>query len=296
MSSMNYVPQIIVYLTLTMCYIPVLAHSGKITWSDQRISLDVQQGNTVIKQLDFSVKNKVEQAYIDVTPSINGVASIIPQQFEVLLPGITYTVQLVIEPATQIGMHAGTVHVRNKNSTIPDTLKVKINITEDNSDDGYVSLGKVSLTGVDLSRFNSTSDTIGFSLTDAIYSNQVQIYHQGWPVSDTDVTIDSNMVIMEPRLVSGKNEIILVANDTEGKLIYEEFILWAGNRTLQGYVIDENYNLVQDATVVIKLGDDQTVTNDIISSDGYFSFDNLPSRTVTSRIYSYQFKDGISSR
>lgn len=239
-----------------------------------------------MRQLNFAVDGETGPVDIEVVPSISDFVKVIPERFESLEPGRLYTAQLVIAPSmdTRIGVHGGTIHLRIGQSTSPDTLKVKLDVKEGEAGEGYVSPGIITLTGVSVDAFNATSSTIVFSLNAASYATnpeEIKVYHQGWPVPDTDITISANQITLAPRLMAGRNEIILVANDTDGKLLYEEYILWAGNRTLYGYVVDENYQAVPDANVVVKLGDDQAVAaQTIASANGQFIFTNLPARTV----------------
>lgn len=285
-NSLNRFYQLIICLLLMLTLTPALAGPNKVTWSEPHVVLDVQQGSQVVYEVKLSVDRKMSgPVRIEAVPSINDIVSVAPEQFEGLEPGALYTVQLIFAATTEtrIGVHSGTLHLRSGNATVPDTLKLKINVKEGHSDDGYISNGQVSLTGVAVDRFNATTDIVGFSLSDAVYSSnpeEIQVYHQGWPVPDSDVTYSSNLVVLAPRLVVGKNDFILVANDNEGKLIYEEYTLWAGNRTLNGYVVDEYYQAVPNANVTIKLGDDQSVASQITAVDGQFSFSNLPARTV----------------
>lgn len=277
--------QWLIGLLIALLITPAMAAQTKVEWSEKRVTLDVQQGNRVMHQLTFTVDRETGPVDVEAVPSISDFVKVTPERFESLEPGTSHSVQLVIAPTTETrtGVHGGTVHLRIGNSTAPDTLKVKINVKEDASDEGYVSPGEITLTGVSVDAFNATFSTIGFSLSGAAFAanpEEIQVYHQGWPVPDSDITLSSNLITVAPRLTAGRNEIILVANDTDGKLLYEEYILWAGNRTLSGYVVDENYQTVTNANVVIKLGDDQTVTAQTVTANGQFAFTNLPARTV----------------
>ncbi|MCI5157154.1 MAG: carboxypeptidase regulatory-like domain-containing protein [Candidatus Electrothrix sp. AUS1_2] len=107
-----------------------------------------------------------------------------------------------------------------------------------------------------------------------------KVYHQSLPVPDANISCSPDIITVAPILEDGKNSFILVANDSKGDLIYEEFTLWAGNHTLNGYITDADNQMVADANVIIKLSDDQTVQDQIKAVDGQFTFSNLPAYSV----------------
>ena len=141
----KHILKLFVGLLMVLAYTPTLAGSGTVTWSEPDVALDVQQGERLIQPLEFSVTRRIRSIRIEAVPSISDVVSIVPQQFEALQPGVIYTIQLVVAPSTetQIGVHAGTIHVRDGTATIPEPLKVKISIKEGDSDDDYASPGRL---------------------------------------------------------------------------------------------------------------------------------------------------------
>jgi|GEM_PF-1724432 len=260
------------------------APPAKVSWSAQHLDLEVTKGGYTEREVEFSVTQDTGPVTIEAVPSLQEVVSLLPARFDRLEAGQLYSTRLVVAPSDDAEERAygGTIHLRNAASTIPATLKVKIRV-EGDATDSYISNGVVTLEGASETGFNPTSGMLSFSLSEATYTSnhtEIQLYHQGTPVPQSSLNLAPNSITVGPILTSGRNELLLVASDAEGKLVYEEYVLWAGNRTLQGSVVDQAGQLVNDANVTIKLGDNAEVTATAEASEGQFSFSNLPPRTV----------------
>lgn len=285
MDFRRYIYLLVATTTLTlMMSVSLAAPPPKVAWSSNHLELKATRGGYTEREIQFSVTRDVGPVMIDATPSLQDIVSLEPARFDHLEAGQLYSTRLILAPSDDAKerIYGGTIRLRHAAATIPATLKTKIRVEGDSSD-SYISNGVVTLEGASETNFNPTSGILSFSLSEAAYtsnSTEIQLYHQGMPVPDSFLTIAPNSITVEPILTSGRNELLLAANDTEGKLVYEEYVLWAGNRTLQGSVLDQYGQAVNDASVIIKLGDDAEVTATAVASGGQFSFSNLPPRTV----------------
>jgi hypothetical protein len=150
------------------------------------------------------------------------------------------------------------------------------------SDEG-VSPAKITLAEVSESRFNATASIMRFKITGESFSTDadtVQVYHNSNAVPASLTHLDGTEVSVDPILNEGRNDIILVAADSHGRLVYREFTFWAGDNILEGTLVDENGQPANGAELAVRLGDDQGVFSTTVSANGTFSFSNLPDRTV----------------
>jgi hypothetical protein len=257
---------------------------AKASWSSAQVELEATRGGYAEREVQFTVTRDMGLATLEAVPALRNIVSLEPAQFDHLEAGQTYSTRLLVESPVdgREGVHAGTIHLRAGSATISATLKVMIHVHGE-APDSYVPEGVVTLEGANESAFNATSSVLSFVLSGAIYSNnlaEIQLYHQGQPVPGNMLAVAPNSINVEPILTPGRNELLLVANDAEGNFIYEEYVLWAGNHTLQGHVVDQHGQLLDNANISIKLGDDAKVRATVESSGGQFSVFNLPPRTV----------------
>src|SRR5205085_6170126 len=124
-----------------------------------------------------------------------------------------------------------------------------------------------------------TGSSVTFRVTGAQFGPFVALFLNGRPVAPTSLILAPQAVIGTDLLAEGRNDISLVAEDTDGRAISEDFVLWAGSRQLMVTVLDENGNPATNARLTARLGDDQTIVR-TVDANGGFSFTNLPDRTV----------------
>lgn len=156
-------------------------------------------------------------------------------------------------------------------------------VTKSASDESYASEGEVSLLGGSENQFNATAATLTFALTRTTYSSNpgdIQFYHQGKPVPQAAWTLGANAILLNTILVEGRNDLILAANDAAGKLIYREYVLWAGDNTLEARVLGPGGEEIDGAAITIRLGDDNGVSATAVTVGGKALFANLPGRTL----------------
>jgi hypothetical protein len=152
------------------------------------------------------------------------------------------------------------------------------------TEDPMLSLGVVSLAVVSETAFNPTTSSVRFNLTNAQFSlatGAVRVFRAGVLVSASAVQVTASSVIVTGMLVSGRNEIELLAMDTQGRTIDFGATVWAGTATLTGRVVDDLGTVIPGAAVTLRLGIDNRVRRSLTAgADGTFSFPNVPEWTV----------------
>lgn len=269
----------------------------KISWSEGTIEITIPAGTNSSRNIAFTPTRNLGAVTIEPVPSIAGLVSAQPNALPGVAAGQSQPVSLnfSIPANTTLKSYHGTIHLRSGNRTIPQPLKVTINVTEaqepPDEDDGLPheeenemnSPGVVALGGVSETAFNPTSEIVHFEMTGATFSSDpedAKLFHNSLPVDAGFVQVTPNAVSVSSVLVEGSNEIILVAKDTQGLTVYKEVIVWAGDQTLSGSILDENDQPASGTVITAQLGDDKNVQSVVAGSNGQFSFVNLPARTI----------------
>ena len=98
-------------------------------------------------------------------------------------------------------------------------------------------------------------------------------------------------------LQEGRNDVEVIALDTQGLSLFTTATLWAGSQTLNVTLVDDAGNPITDAVeVAVKLGDDQEVTQTASTSTGQWTFHNVPNRTILIEATDVQHRFGASAR
>jgi hypothetical protein len=128
---------------------------------------------------------------------------------------------------------------------------------------------------------NAAGDDVTFQIANGFFSDTVALYLNGDPIPAGTLLVSPTSVTASGILIEGRNALTLVARDTLGATIYQDFVLWAGNSTLTGIVRDENGAVAPGVEVTAKLGDNQAVQQTVTTNNaGQFEFTNLPDRTI----------------
>jgi hypothetical protein len=149
--------------------------------------------------------------------------------------------------------------------------------------DGY-SPGVVTLGNVSETLFNATSTAVRFDLAGAQFSvaaDAVRVFRAGVRVNSSTVQVTASSVTVTSLLVSGRNELSLLAVDTLGRTIFFSATVWAGTAQLTGKVVDDAGLAIPGAAVTLRLGIDNRVQRSLTAgNDGTFAFANVPEWTV----------------
>ncbi len=192
-----------------------------------------------------------------------------------------------IPAGARIGTYEGTVQIRNAGTLLLGALTVKIAVEANNSPDPNEkesgSPAHVALNGASENAFNSQNNPVIFDITGETLTNDpenVRVFRNNLFVPQSSIQFTPNTITLSSVLVEGKNDLILLAHDSQGETIYAEFTLWAGSRTLTVNILDENGQLGNGVDVKAQLGDDDEVNATGKSVNGQIKFFNLPDRTI----------------
>ena len=164
-----------------------------ITWAPPMIALVMPPGAVRTVNVSLTSRDKIQDAAVEAEPQIANFLSLRPNTFATLPAGKPKQIQIAfsIPSGTNLGIYQGTVYLRSGASTIPQTLKVSLNVTAEGValsvpqsfqvDSGLIDLGgPISLDNFEHQYYhggiiptggaeiNITSVTLPRSLTDFI--------------------------------------------------------------------------------------------------------------------------------
>jgi hypothetical protein len=269
------------------------ASQPKISWSENRVEVEVAPGSGATRQLTFTSDQNMQDVTVETTPSLAGLLSLQPNSIHSVFADQAQTVTLLVSAPADAspGHRSGTVHLRRGNQTIPQTLKVEVEVKEgvvvvepdaDAAQD-LVSPATVTLSGASETAFNSQNITLRFDVAGATLNTDpatISVTVNGIVAPATSVLIAGNSITVPAALAQGRNEVALFASDTRTRMVYKAATLWAGPYSMQVAVYDENGQPASGALVTARLGDDKEVKSAVTSSGGSVSFNNLPNWTV----------------
>jgi hypothetical protein len=108
----------------------------KITWSQHQIEVILAPGESTAKDIMFTSNFKLENVAIEAVPGIAGLLTIQPSSIANVISGspnvvhVSFSIPQGITP----GAYEGTIHVRIGSQTLPQTLKVAVNVWQSFSD------------------------------------------------------------------------------------------------------------------------------------------------------------------
>ncbi|MCF8111819.1 MAG: carboxypeptidase-like regulatory domain-containing protein [Desulfobacteraceae bacterium] len=120
---------IIISFTFLLSAKAVLAGPpAKIEWDLKRLELEVPAGGTLEKQVFFVPDRDTDTLKIETSPSLSGYLKIEPGEIESTQAGkiVNITVTAALDVDQKGKKRAGTIHVREGEQTLADTLKVTI--------------------------------------------------------------------------------------------------------------------------------------------------------------------------
>ena len=110
----------------------VSAAQPKIKWSENHLSLQLSPGGGQVRQVTFTSDHNLQNVTIEPVPEIANLVSVQPNTIASVFADQAQTVSLFfsIPAGTSFGLHEGTIHVRIGSQTIPQTLKVSIDVVQ----------------------------------------------------------------------------------------------------------------------------------------------------------------------
>ena len=263
----------------------VSAAQPKIKWSENHLSLQLSPGGGQVRQVTFTSDHNLQNVTIEPVPEIANLVSVQPNTIASVFADQAQTVSLFfsIPAGTSFGLHEGTIHVRSGNQTIPQTLKVSIDVSQSvdlPSEIEPLSPAVISLSGVSEKDFNPSSSTIGLGISGSTFDTDptgVQIFLNGIQVPAANVQITPTLITFSADLFDDKNELSFFGFDAEGRIVHKAATLWAGDFTLTVSIKDENNQPASGALVTARLGDDKEVKATATSVSGSRALTSFPS-------------------
>ena len=156
-----------------------------------------------------------------------------------------------------------------------------------------ISSGQPVLNLINMSEnsFNNLNEPVKISISTEFNGlDNIYGFINGMPISKEFMELSSNKtLIINSVLIEGKNELFIVGEDKYGNVFEREFILWAGNNTINGLVLNENNQPVDGAQVKVLLSDNQEIMTTLYTNmNGEFSVPNLPNRTIIFKAYAFE--------
>lgn len=271
------------------------APQPKVKWSEKQVVVELPQGGGATRQVKFTSNQNLQDAAVEAVPEIAGLVSTQPGHLASVFADQPQTVTLFFSaPAdAPLGLREGTIHIRTGSRTIPQTLKVSVNVVKGDGDGGggeptgadpdqIVSDGTVAVSGVSETAFNPLFSTLRFDVSGAALNTTapVQVFVNGSQAPASSLQITSNSVTLSAALAEGRNDVAFFASDTRVRMLHKALTLWAGGNSLFVSVLDEAGQPSTGALVTVRLGDDKEVKSAGTSQNGGLSFENIPGRTV----------------
>ncbi len=266
----------------------VSAAQPKVTWSENHLNLQLSPGGGEVRQVTFTSDHNLQNVTIEPVPEIAGLVSVQPNTIVSVFADQAQTVSLFfsIPAGTSFGLHEGTIHVRTGNQTIPQTLKVSIEVVQSvdlPADIEPLSPAVISLSGVSEKEFNPSSSNIGLGISGGTFNTDpttVDVFLNGVQVSESSLQITPTLITFPAELFDDKTELSFFGFDAEGRIVHKAATLWAGSFSLTVSIKDENNLPANGALVTARLGDDKEVNATETSVNGSVLFENLPNRTI----------------
>lgn len=109
---------------------PTVPLQPKVTWSTSSTSVTLSPGESTSEDISFSSSGALGSLAIEAVPEIARFVSIQPSAVASMTAGQQESAHLsfLIPAATALGTYTGTIHIRNGERTLPQTLKVTINV------------------------------------------------------------------------------------------------------------------------------------------------------------------------
>jgi murein DD-endopeptidase MepM/ murein hydrolase activator NlpD len=138
MKSSNLSKFYVAILLSALCFPPISSigkGKGRITWSENTLNVTLPSGGQTTRTLTFTSDQALENIVIEPVPTIARFVSVQPASIATVPVGqpLTITLNFSAPQGTKEGLYDGTIHVRRGAATIPEVLKVGIEIKNSSS-------------------------------------------------------------------------------------------------------------------------------------------------------------------
>jgi hypothetical protein len=145
------------------------------------------------------------------------------------------------------------------------------------------SSGVLSLNSeIDPRRFIATTAALRINLTGAQLgtdASTVRVLKNG-SLINLPIQVVGNQIVANGVLTEGRNDLVVLAEDSTGSSLSFKTTLWAGSQTLTINIRDQNGATPAGATLAASLSDDPTVGLTVVTATGQVVLDNVPDRTI----------------
>ena len=159
------------------------------------------------------------------------------------------------------------------------SVEVYFSTTATNVEETFTA-GSVSLVGAAPGSTVSVGQQVGFALTGATYSTNataVYVLNNGTEVPESHISRSSDRVTVFNSTGAGRNELELRAIDTNGNLVLDRQVVWAGNYNIFATIYAPNGAGLPGAMVTATLIADGTVSlSGVTDSTGHVTLGPLP--------------------
>jgi hypothetical protein len=103
-----------------------------IRWSFNPVNAVIGHGSIVETTLEFATSSDFNHLSIEIVPELQNLVTASPSEFINVQSGPTYSILLkfVIPDDSLLGSFEGTLQIRDGKQTVPDTLKITLDVTE----------------------------------------------------------------------------------------------------------------------------------------------------------------------
>ncbi len=295
---------------------------SKIQWSPEKVEINAESGESFSIDVQLEGKRSLSNVSLWVVPKLQPFISVSPTVYEIINPDISYPVSInvSIPSDTEIGLYKGTIHLRKKNKgkgdddssdgkssddggsddkyekhkhgshKIPETLKVKLSIVDDDDDgDGFTDYQG------DCDDTDPAINPDAQEVCDGVDNNcdgqidEPEIFFTS-PVDGSTINSSNTMVTGTISTCSQEVGIIvngILAEIAGGEFAANDIFLEIGANTLTAVATDEDGNTATD-TITVYTGFYQNqvnlssnVTSGISPLDVKFSIDTQISNQIT---------------
>jgi hypothetical protein len=121
---------ILVFLIVFFSYPFSTEAKNLISWMPERIELTIGIGESKDLTVNFMSTQRIENIDLWVCPELQPFISVTPNHYEVVEANTPYKIKmnLSIPQNIETRIYEGTIHIRNKSKTYPQTLNIKLDV------------------------------------------------------------------------------------------------------------------------------------------------------------------------
>jgi len=160
----------------------------QITWSEKRVELVLSPGESASRDLSLTTSGDIHDVVLETTSGLAPFLALTPASLSTLTAAVAQPVHIAftVAPDAAPGTYEGTVHLRQSNQTVPQTLKVRLDIWNQFADNSLGVTFKYPDFGV------PTRVTSGFATGDPILHFEVWDFPASSYISAFAIRLHSN--------------------------------------------------------------------------------------------------------